>query len=128
MVKKASGFTLIEVMIVVVIIGILASIAYPSYIDFVTRSNRAEAHAALMKVANLQEQYYLDNRKYTSSMSDIGVPVSTASNYYEISTTVASGGFTTFAKVVSSSVQKRDTQCQEMSINDKGEKKPSECW
>ena len=60
--NNALGFTLIEVMITVAIIGILASVAYPSYVDFVTRSNRVEALQELTRFANLQEQYFIDHR------------------------------------------------------------------
>lgn len=71
--QKLKGFTLIEVMITVAIVGILAAIAYPSYIDYVTKSGRAEGVAAVMEVANLQEQYYLDNRTYASDLTKLGM-------------------------------------------------------
>ncbi len=77
--NKIIGFTLIEVMIVVSIIGILATIAYPSYVEQVTRSNRAEALRELTRLANLQEQYFIDNRRYTGKISDLGV--GSSSNY-----------------------------------------------
>lgn len=74
--NRLQGFTLIEVMIAVVIVGILASIAYPSYIDYVVKSGRSEGVAAVMKVANLQEQYYLDNRAYATDMTKLGLAAS----------------------------------------------------
>ena len=127
--KKLSGFTLIELMIVVVIIGILASIAYPSYVDYITRSNRSEAYAALMKVANLQEQYYLDNRSYTVDLSDLGLAgasITTDNGLYEISSSGTSS-FTVSAKALGSQAT-RDTGCGTISLTDTGAKTPEACW
>ena len=65
--QRARGFTLIEVMIVVVVIAILASIALPSYNDYITRSTFAEAQGNLADLRVKMEQYYLDNRRYSST-------------------------------------------------------------
>jgi type IV pilus assembly protein PilE len=64
---KASGFTLIEILIVVAVVGILMSIAYPSYRDYVVRSKIAEAVAQLSDMRVKMEQYYQDNRDYTNA-------------------------------------------------------------
>jgi type IV pilus assembly protein PilE len=62
--NKSSGFTLIELMVVIVIIGILASIAIPSYRDYVIRSRIQEATGTLSDLRTRMEQYYQDNRNY----------------------------------------------------------------
>ena len=62
--SRVSGFTLIELMIVVAIVGILATIAYPSYQDYVRRSDRAEARAAMLNMAQLQERNFSDRGAY----------------------------------------------------------------
>lgn len=62
--KKARGFTLIELMIVVAIVGILAAIAYPSYVNHITRSNRSAAQACLAEYAQFAERVYTTNLRY----------------------------------------------------------------
>ena len=64
MARTQRGFTLIEVMVVVAIIGILAAIAIPNYRDYVTRSKITEAFAGLSDARNKMEQYFQDNRSY----------------------------------------------------------------
>lgn len=69
------GFTLIELMIVVAIVGILAGIAYPSYMDHVRKGNRAKAQAFLMDVAQRQQNHLLVHRQYAEILSDLGLTV-----------------------------------------------------
>lgn len=64
MYRKSSGFTLIELMIAVVIIGILASIAYPAYTDSVKKSRRADAEGVLVQLAGVMERLYTQNNTY----------------------------------------------------------------
>jgi len=81
-VNAMRGFTLIELMITVVIIGILASIAIPSYSNYIVRSNRAAAHTEMMDIANRQQQYLLANRSYaTDGQLGYSVPSSLSGKY-----------------------------------------------
>lgn len=64
--RKARGFTLLELMIVVAVVAILASIAVPSYTDYVARGKFVEAHGQLADLRVKMEQYYMDNRRYST--------------------------------------------------------------
>ena len=75
MVKYMKGVTLTELMIVVVIVGILTAIAYPSYRQYAARAKRNEAKAALLQIATNQERFYLQNNTYTTNMTSLGFPV-----------------------------------------------------
>jgi type IV pilus assembly protein PilE len=70
------GFTLIELMITVAIIAILAAIAVPNYTDYITRSKFTEAHGHLGDLRVKMEQYYMDNRRYstTTGGGTCGIP------------------------------------------------------
>lgn len=65
--RRNSGFTLVELLIVVAIIGILAAIAVPSYRDYITRGKITEATGNLADLRVKMEQYYMDNRRYSST-------------------------------------------------------------
>lgn len=79
------GFTLIELMITVAIIGILAAIAYPSYQDHVRKSRRTEAQSVLLNIGTRQQQMLLDTRSYASAAGSLGVTIPTqVSSHYVI--------------------------------------------
>ena len=69
--QKMRGVTLLELMIVVVIVGIMAAIAYPAYQDMVNRAKRNEAKALLLEIAQNQERFYLQNSTY-GTLSQLG--------------------------------------------------------
>ncbi len=138
MLKKQNGFTLIELMVAVAIVGILASIALPNYTEYVKRASRAEAAAALLDAANKEEQFFVDNREYTKTFSDLGIENKTENKHFELSIELNTEKttFTITAKPIAG-VVKDDADCKELSITDvglkgaKGKKGNSDinyCW
>jgi len=127
---KKRGFTLIELLITVAIIGILAAVAYPSYTDFVMRSNRSEGQRELMRYANIQEQVFIDSRSYASDMKGLGantIKIYTPSKNYRIMVSAQSS--TTFTlKAVAKNNQVNDSGCLNLKINHLGVKTPTACW
>ena len=70
---RQQGFTLIELMIVVAIIGILAAIAYPSYQNHILRTGRADGQAKLLEIMAAQERFYSQNQTYVANLGADGL-------------------------------------------------------
>ena len=123
------GFTLIELMIVVAIIGILATVAYPSYQTHVVKTNRRAAQAAMMEVANRQQQFLLANRAYTTSTSDLGysLPVE-VSGVYSMTITVGSSGAPSFSLSLAPIAGKAQASDGTLTLDNLGVKGPSGKW
>ncbi|MFT6984470.1 MAG: type IV pilus assembly protein PilE [Psychromonas sp.] len=131
---KNRGFTLIELLITIAIIGILAGVAYPSYMQYVLKSKRSEAQSALLDLANRQEMYYLDHHKYAVNLNtELGLsanPFITDNGYYSIATSSAKAteDFTLTATAIST--QAADTDCATLSITHELAKSATNttCW
>ncbi len=114
---RPKGFTLIELMIVVAIVGIFAAVAFPSYRDSIQKSNRADAKATMLEVAGQEERYYTENNAY-GSLTAIGNatdPLPSKSGKHNIS--VANAGATYTITATPTYV---DSKCGNLTITNTG--------
>ncbi|WP_445363139.1 type IV pilin protein [Microbulbifer sp. ANSA003] len=130
------GFTLIEVLVVVAIIGILGAIAYPSYMDSVRKSNRAEAKTELNDVAQRLQRCFTAFSAYDDANCSVageissGNTLSTENDLYSISGVLTATTYTLTAAPQSGSVQAGDSSCASFTLTQAGVKSASsgDCW
>lgn len=126
------GFTLIEVMVAVAVLGIIIAVAYPAYTAFLERGRRSEATEALQNLSTRQEQFYNDNKFYAGDLATLGAGATTANGYYQLSITAgAMVGGTLQGYTVNANAQgpqSGDTGCTTIQLDSDGSKTPEQCW
>lgn len=117
------GFTLIELMITVAIVGILAAIAYPSYTEYVLRSRRVEAQNLLNDAAARQERWRAQNGGYTDTVSKLNLPNGALSqnSYYTLTVSMAKDG-SDGGYVLKAERAKSDPKCGDFTLDARGKK------
>ncbi len=90
--KSGLGFTLIELLVSIIIIGVLASIALPSFLGQVGKSRQAEAKTYLGTITRAQQAYYAEHNEFATNFKDLGVGIETKTNNYEYSTELIDDG------------------------------------
>jgi type IV pilus assembly protein PilE len=126
--NRNRGFTLIELMIVVAILGLLAAVAYPAYGRYLVNGNRAAAQSHMLELALAESQYFADTRSYAGTVGALGMTTPTAvSSKYTISiaTTASPPTFTITARPVVGSSQAAEP---DLTINNAGTKTPGGKW
>jgi type IV pilus assembly protein PilE len=146
--RAARGFTLIELMIVVAIVGILVRVAYPAYMQSVKKSRRADAKTALLDLAQREERYMATANIYTTSAPALGYPngstitiaspmnvMTGTAAYYTLQVDVQAATPTAFtAKALRTGSQVADTQCGDYTLTNTGAQSvsgtgnASDCW
>lgn len=144
--RNCAGLTLTELLVVMAIVSLLAAIGYPSYTSYVTRANRSAAKSVLLQVADRQEQFFADNKRYASDLTELGyasdgfaidqqgAPVASGSSdrLYAISLTNTSA--TTFTVNAAPQLRQydRDDQCGTLTLTHAGQKghtgTGTSCW
>ncbi len=133
--KAQKGFTLIEVMIVVAILGIILAVAVPSYSSFMQKTRRADAITILSEVAGEQQRFISEQNRYATDMTEMGYPndpMTSEEGYYTIS--VANPTPTSYvltATPVVGEAQEKDAECGAFTLNSGGVKDADggiDCW
>lgn len=136
------GFTLVEVVIVIVIVGILMAIALPGYQDSMRKGRRADAKAVLMDAANRQERFMLDRSRYTENMVELGFgaePAQSGEGHYLVDVEAPDPNcplatcYILTATPVVGGAQADDTDCTSFSVKSTGARSAtgaaaSQCW
>lgn len=128
--NKKLGFTLIELMIVIVIIGIISVYAFMNTSEHVKKSHRAEAKSVMLKVAHQEERYFTENNRY-GSMTAIGNPsatLATDSGNHEITVTLSNNDM---AYTITATALNTDSECGNLTLTDtnvRGSTINGNCW
>ena len=139
--KKIRGFTLVELMVVLAVLAILSTIAYPLYTSQAQKSRRADAKTALPIISLALERYYTVNGRYGNSLSSLSLDSAVLSGgdtergYYGLTLAVSSDGqtYTLTADASDGAGQTGDTKCTTFVINQLGAQTAtgsdaSNCW
>lgn len=133
---RARGFSLIELMVVVVIVGVLASIAYPSYTEYVRAGGRADAAATLLQLSQTLERCFTQYSAYNNANCSVvnGGTVSSGDGLYTVGVVSNATTYTLTASPASGSTQAADAKCTTLTLNYLGVKgstgtaTAAECW
>lgn len=135
--KNIYGFTLIELMVVVLIIGILAAVGLPQYNAYILDSNRKNCQGELVSLAGRMERFWaVSGRVYTGANVSLGLPINgVVANgdicSYSVAITDSPSGATDQAYLLTATAigsQVNDTGCTTMTVSNTGAKTPVACW
>lgn len=127
--SSAAGFTLIELMMVIIIVAVLLAIGLPAYQDQIIRGHRAEAKSEMLEIANRQQQYLLSNRSYTNNLGDISydATVLDVGDHYTFSVSTSSGTGAPSYTITATAIGRQSIDGN-LTLNSEGEKLPEEHW
>jgi len=143
---KQTGFTLMELMIVVAIVGIISAVAYPAYTQFIVKSKRTAGSSMLLQIADSQQQFFMDNKQFATKFSSLGyasddmmindegqiVSASDSKRTYKIALSGAAATAYTVEAVPQLGQASKDSHCGTITLTSAGVKGQSgsgdNCW
>lgn len=127
--RKPLGFALSEVMIGTAFATVFAVAGYPSYMDQVLKSRRAEAQALLVAIAEKQERVRAEKAVYAPDLASLGLEIPPAlARDYDITMSVGKGPVPTFSIVATAAGGQRQDKCSFLGMNQDGVRLPFGCW
>lgn len=112
------GFSLIELMVVLTVLAIIVSIAYPSYREQLRKTRRSDAKAALMDAAARMERHYTQFGRYSATLANSGIPATTPESFYQITIATIPAPFQTFDIRATGQGDQVNDQCGVLSIDE----------
>lgn len=131
------GFTLVELMIVVAIVAILASIALPSFLEQINKTRRADGTSKLLEIMQAQERYRTTEFTYTTDLTDLGYadPANSDEGYYSVTASSCGDGISTCVELTASPIDaQQGDACGDLSLDSTGVRTKSgsppleDCW
>ncbi len=114
---RQGGFTLIELMIAIAIVGLLLAVALPAFMDSIRKSRRSDAFLALNAAVQAQERYRANNASYAASVAVLGLPATSSNGYYGVAVSGESPtGYTVTATATAGKSQTSDGNCVKLQI------------
>lgn len=144
--NKQAGVTLLELMVVVAIISLIAAFAYPSYMQFVVKAKRGAGKSILLQVADRQQQFFMDNKRYAANLMQLGFPANPfviaddgaivaagdAASVYSVALSNLSATTYTVTAAPQQNQAAKDTMCGSLTMTHTGAKGQSgggsNCW
>lgn len=136
--QALAGFTLIEVLVAIAILGILATIAIPAYTEHLARGRRAEGRAALLATLQQEERFFASNNVYTANLAANGFTTTSGENagnaHYDLSAAACAGSTAAACVVVSATPRLADARCGTLTVSTAGARGSSvagaaaQCW
>ncbi|MGE0372408.1 MAG: type IV pilin protein [Gammaproteobacteria bacterium] len=121
------GFTLIELVMVIAIVGILMAIAIPSYNNSTTKARRADGQTALMDVMVRQERFYTENNTYTTNLAALPAQAASPEGYYTIAAAACGTGIDSCV-VLTATPGAAQSSDGALTLNSRGQKLPADKW
>ena len=133
MLTKTRGFTLVELLIVIAVLAIVVAVGYPSYLEQVKKSRRAEGMGQLLELADRMERAYADNGTYPSAISEVYV-ATTDGGFYTLSIVTANNVSFTVSAAPTSLGKQNEDKCKTFTLTSLGDKSVTDsslnsyCW